>query len=1457
MASYYVDNDIGDDGDTGGSGDPFATINKALTSLSSGTSKTDNYIYIKYTGTDYDESSLSIDYGVTIQQWGTGTRPTIKEASGSSFNYFETGSTGAAIEVAFDSIIIDGNDLTAVVGINKPNTDRNHDIYITNCDFIGISDSGAAWGFYYKRNSSYTNTVTIQISDCLFDGQNSTALNHAHGGVYIEGYGAHLFEGYIQDCEFRQFQSSGSSAVALHLYNMEINAWDDWKVQRCKFYDNARAIQTSSKAGNMIFQNCLFHDNEADTMVFQVTDASDTFRVLGNTFYNPNGVGNNEAFIFVDNLGGVACTSNIIYGNIFNKVGVGCYPVEWDEANATNTQFLWNVTGEACYVPHNMTKHVDNVWNFVNTDGKFTEAMFTDTSSDDFTLKTSVNNLAVGMWMETTYAPSDDIDGNTRTADDWHDCGCYVSGLKNIAYQVGRFPTAGYSGIDDTYIEQAGGTHGSDTTILVSRDSGWPRNRILLRPDYDSLPAGTVKTAWWLITNTGAGGVDLDIDIYPVRSGRDWVDSQATYSIYKTGNSWGTAGCENTSTDRYSTNERTTRCTYLASQRQPFSFLTSYGNDDGQGFLFKSTVYTSGTSLTYASCDNATVAYRPLLVIGYEPPTLDTTTLVSEISLESAIQTATLASEITLVAAATLDTITLISEISLESAVQTATLVSEVTLESAIQTATLASEIALESAIQTVVLASEITLVELTTTTLASEIALESAIQTTTLASEIALESAIQTAILTSEINIEAGITTTILVSEISLESVVQTTTLVSEITLESVVQAAILISEISLESVIQAATLASEITLESVVQAVILVSEINLEAAVQAAVLASEISLESVIQAVVLASEITLESVVQAITLASEITLESVIQAAILASEISLESIVQTVTLISEVTLESVIQTITLASEITLESIVQATILASEISLESSVQAVTLVSEISLESIVQTITLVSEITLESIVQATILASEINLESAVQAAILASEINLESVVQTIILASEITLESIVQAITLASEVTLESVVQAVILTSEISLESVVQAVVLASEINIEAGTAAILTSEISLESVTQAAILVSEISLESTIQTIALVSEVRLVLQQIATLISEISLESIIQPVVLVSEISLESTIQTAILVSEINIEFRSAAVLASTISLRVAPTTKPTVYHVGWSWQYNTLQEALDDMLYWNGTTEFDISQTVRMHYQAYAVGSSTTMGLISTNLNPTETNRLIIEGAENESKPTLTMGTDSKGVEAADIDHITIRRLHLTGPSGSTSNISTGLDFSNVDDLIIDSVLISSFGTGVNLDQTTTSIYNSIIYRNYEGVITDNNDTTSMINCTFNAMTNNAVKIGDTLGGVTGTIKNSIITNSGIGISLIMGALAISYSDVFKNALNFSGISNQIGLNNNISVDPQYEDESSDDYRLKYGTYSGVIIHSPCIDTGTSEDAPIYDVVGNDRPL
>ncbi|TAN40464.1 MAG: hypothetical protein EPN25_07595, partial [Nitrospirae bacterium] len=101
-----------------------------------------------------------------------------------------------------------------------------------------------------------------------------------------------------------------------------------------------------------------------------------------------------------------------------------------------------------------------------------------------------------------------------------------------------------------------------------------------------------------------------------------------------------------------------------------------------------------------------------------------------------------------------------------------------------------------------------------------------------------------------------------------------------------------------------------------------------------------------------------------------------------------------------------------------------------------------------------------------------------------------------------------------------------------------------------------------------------------------------------------------------------------------------------------------------------------------------------------------------------------------------------------------------------------------------------------------------------------------------------------------------------NNIIASNGVGLLVDFGSE--SYNPtwgnnlVFGNGIDYNGISDQTGLNGNISADPWFVDAANGDYHLS-GCYGGFdpCLQSPAIDAGNNfaPNLPLTDIEGNNR--
>jgi hypothetical protein len=138
----------------------------------------------------------------------------------------------------------------------------------------------------------------------------------------------------------------------------------------------------------------------------------------------------------------------------------------------------------------------------------------------------------------------------------------------------------------------------------------------LYKWDVSGVPTAAIVSAVTLSLYVTTYSASATINLY--RTYRNWVEAQATWNIFSTGNNWGTAGCENTTSDRTATssgNATASGTGWLAFTISLTEFASLRASN--YGWLAK---MTSGTQVKVASFDYGTSGNRPKLEITYEMP---------------------------------------------------------------------------------------------------------------------------------------------------------------------------------------------------------------------------------------------------------------------------------------------------------------------------------------------------------------------------------------------------------------------------------------------------------------------------------------------------------------------------------------------------------------------------------------------------------------------------------------------------------------------------------------------------------------------------------------------------------------------------------------------------------------------------------------------------------------------
>ena len=194
------------------------------------------------------------------------------------------------------------------------------------------------------------------------------------------------------------------------------------------------------------------------------------------------------------------------------------------------------------------------------------------------------------------------------------------------SFQDGVYPNLSYAGTRDTYIseENPNNNYGNSGTLLVDGDdppSSGQDKSVLLKWNVSSIPPGsTIISA--SITIHVTDPTDDPYKIYELK--RDWVENEATWNDYSSGNSWQSPGA-NGANDRDSTVLGTVVSTSIG-------YYTINLNTDGiamiqswtdnaptnHGVIIADASENNG--LDFDSSEASTAIKRPRLTIEYDPP---------------------------------------------------------------------------------------------------------------------------------------------------------------------------------------------------------------------------------------------------------------------------------------------------------------------------------------------------------------------------------------------------------------------------------------------------------------------------------------------------------------------------------------------------------------------------------------------------------------------------------------------------------------------------------------------------------------------------------------------------------------------------------------------------------------------------------------------------------------------
>ncbi len=182
---------------------------------------------------------------------------------------------------------------------------------------------------------------------------------------------------------------------------------------------------------------------------------------------------------------------------------------------------------------------------------------------------------------------------------------------------------------DATYINEAAtsGNYGSNTRLWLGGTSSGNDAYLLLNwPALkDSLVNRTVDACSLFVKpQATVDNVDGLFACYRIRSGRDWVETQATWSDFKTSNSWSAAGAKSTVSDIHSNPvDAKVESQFVNGVYTAFDITSIARQWDGvdsancRGVVLKQFGGTDQTQIDLASDDNATTGNRPKIKVVY------------------------------------------------------------------------------------------------------------------------------------------------------------------------------------------------------------------------------------------------------------------------------------------------------------------------------------------------------------------------------------------------------------------------------------------------------------------------------------------------------------------------------------------------------------------------------------------------------------------------------------------------------------------------------------------------------------------------------------------------------------------------------------------------------------------------------------------------------------------------
>lgn len=176
----------------------------------------------------------------------------------------------------------------------------------------------------------------------------------------------------------------------------------------------------------------------------------------------------------------------------------------------------------------------------------------------------------------------------------------------------------------DTFMSSSNPTtnYGTNTIIQCGREGTSNNLRTLMKFNLSSIPTGAacndaaIELYCFYYDASGR-----DMSMHELRSGRaGWTEGGATWNVYDGSNSWGTAGCDDTSSDRLSTAIATAT---VVSGWTTFDLTAAdiedwFGSsNENYGILLRETTEINWTKTQFWSSDYTTSSLRPKISVDY------------------------------------------------------------------------------------------------------------------------------------------------------------------------------------------------------------------------------------------------------------------------------------------------------------------------------------------------------------------------------------------------------------------------------------------------------------------------------------------------------------------------------------------------------------------------------------------------------------------------------------------------------------------------------------------------------------------------------------------------------------------------------------------------------------------------------------------------------------------------